>query len=208
MAKDLTRHQQGIVNRYYEHHETIQSNKISDLVAELWLAGDPKTQTKLWSRAQVALMRMGIDANHVANIVKQRDIEAFAALVGQVHAGKTPTSPTGKKDPSTSEKRARGAISVSDGRTIGQMRTQLAAESGQDSLEEPNLKRALKAFRRKIKSLRREDESKIGSRYVTMGRESNICAITPPSNFPMTVWNKLAELGRLKKAGSGTFELP
>ena len=83
-----------------------------------------------------------------------------------------------------------------------------ASSAGGVGLEEPNLKRALKAFRRKLKALRRDDESRLGNRYVTGGRTSNIAGITPPNEYPMAVWNKLVELGRLKKGGQGTFELP
>ena len=88
------------------------------------------------------------------------------------------------------------------------MRAEKAAEGGYDSLEEPNLKRALRAFRKKLKTIRRDDESRLGNRYVTSGRSSGITGITPPKEYPMEVWNKLADLGRLKRAGQGTFELP
>ncbi|MCC6680115.1 MAG: hypothetical protein IT445_04340 [Phycisphaeraceae bacterium] len=88
------------------------------------------------------------------------------------------------------------------------MKADLAAESGRDSLDEPNLKRALKAFRKKLKLMRLEDESRLGNRYTTSGRTSNITAITPPHDYPPAVWQKLVELGRLKNAGQGTYQLP
>lgn len=234
MAKqDLSRHQEGIVKRYYQNHDTIQSNKLSDLVSELWLAEDEKTQTKLWGKAQVALMRMGVDATRVGAVVAKRDMEALAKLVSQVDAGKAmgQHAAPGKQAPGTvtrsgsggskgttplsgnaEDMKAMGARSVANqpggNRTIAQMREEKAAAAGFDSLEEPNLKRALKAFRRKLKNYRRDDESKLGAKFVTAGRSSGISAITPPKEFPMAVWNRLAELGRLKKSGSGTFEIP
>jgi hypothetical protein len=230
MAKqDLSRHQEGIVKRYYQNQDTIQSDKLSELVSELWLAEDAKTQTKLWGKAQVALMRMGVDATRVGAVVAKRDLEALAKLVAQADAGKAmgqaapgtvPRGP-GAKSAAThrgtppsdgSDVRALGARSMAEqpggGRTIGQMRNEKAAAAGFDSLEEANLKRALKAFRRKLKNYRRDDESRLGSKYVTSGKGSGISAITPPKEFPMAVWNKLAESGRLKNSGGGTFELP
>ena len=229
MAKQhLSRHQEGIVKRYYQNHDTIQANKLSELVSELWLAEDPKVQTRLWGKAQVALMRMGVDATRVGAVVAKRDMEALAKLVSQADAGKAmgqPAPGTGPgRAPGTvarhkgaspsdgSEIKAMGARSVADqpggNRTIAQMRDEKAAAAGFDSLEEDNLKRALKAFRRKLKNYRRDDESRLGSKYVTSGKGSGISAITPPKEFPMAVWNKLVELGRLKKGGGGTFELP
>lgn len=205
MAKDLTRHQEGIVKRYYEHQDTIQSNKLSEIVSDLWIAEDEKVKTKLWGRAQMALMRVGVDATQVARVVAKRDLEALAKLVAQADAGKTPPPPADGKD---DKDKARNARSLSDGRTVKQALSDNAAEGGYDSLEEANLKRALKTFRRKLKSLRRDDESRLGNRYVTAGRTSTISAITPPTQFPAPVWEKLVELGRLKKAGQGTYELP
>lgn len=200
MAKDLSRHQQGIVKRYYEHQDTIQSQKVSEIVSDLWLAADEKIQTRLWGKAQVALMRMGLDPKRVANVVGRRDLESLAKLVAEADAGTAKTaSPTDLKP---------RVPSAADGRTIGQARADRVAEGGFDSLEEVNLKRALRAFRRKLKLLRRDDESRLGNRYVSSGRPSDICAITPPTEYPQPVWDKLVELGRLKRAGQGTFELP
>ena len=235
MPQDLSRHQSKIVKRYYDNQETIQSNRLGDLVSELWLAEDEKAQVRLWGKAQVALMKLGADATRVAGVVSKRDLEGLAKLVAQVEGGKPsalaglgganaaggsasgggsgggggPTSGAREATPlDDSEIKARGAQSVADGRTVGQMRAEAAAAGGYDSLEEANLKRALKAFRRKLKNFRRDDESKLGSKYVTSGKTSGISAIEPPKEFPAAVWQKLAESGRLKRSGGGTYELP
>lgn len=237
MAKqDLSRNQEGIVKRYYQNQDTIQSDKLSELVSELWLAEDTKVQTRLWGKAQVALMRMGVDATKVGAVVAKRDLEALAKLVAQADAGKAMGQAAGKSGPGTvdrgagtsgggahkgtpplsggdgSDMKAMGARSMAEqpggNRTIAQMRDEKAAAAGFDSLDEVNLKRALRAFRRKLKNYRRDDESKLGAKFLTAGRSSGISAITPPKEFPMAVWNKLAESGRLKKSGGGTFEVP
>ena len=202
---DFTPKQKRIVDRYYEHHDTIQSGKLGEIVSELWLAEDEKTATKLWGKAQVALMRMGVDATRVATLVNSRDVDALAKLVNQADAGAAPGQ---------AEARAKAGdgkaylASVSDGRSIQQMRREQAAAAGTDSLEEENLKKALKQFRRKLKTMRRDDESKLGSKYVTSGRASSISAIEPPKEYPAAVWDKLVELKRLCKAGQGMYELP
>ncbi len=170
-------HQKNIIKRYYEHHDTIQSNKLSELVSELWLA-EGAAATKLWGQAQIALMRMNVSGTIAASIVNKRDVAALAELVQQLDAKGAQQKAESEKP--TTETPAASAQSVSDGRTISQMKADLAAESGRDSLEEPNLKRALKAFRKKLKLMRLEDESRLGNRYTTSGRSSNITAITPP----------------------------
>ncbi|MEM9883448.1 MAG: hypothetical protein AAF800_11070 [Planctomycetota bacterium] len=222
MAKqDLSRHQEGIVRRYYQNHETIQSTKLSELLSELWLAEDGKTQTRLWGKAQTALMRLGVDANRVASVVGKRDLEVLAKLIGQADTGKAQgqagavsggTPHRGARPLDGSDVRAANARSTADqpggARTIAELRAEKAAAAGTDSLEEDNLKRALKAFRRKLKNYRRDDESRLGSKYVTSGKPSAINAIEPPREYPPAVWNKLVELGRLKRGGGGTYELP
>ncbi len=41
-----------------------------------------------------------------------------------------------------------------------------------------------------------------------MGKASKISAIEPPREYPPAVWAELVRLGRLNKAGQGTYELP
>ena len=200
--------QKKIIERYYEHHDTIQADKLSQIVSDIWLAEAGTDTTRLWGKAQVALMRMGVDANRVAQVVGKRDVEALAALVKEVdQTGAKPQAAEGA-GASRDIPKAPGAIPVNDSRTVKQMQAEKAAEGGFDSLDRENLKHALKAFRKKLKNTRRDDESRLGSRYTTYGKTSKITAITPPNQYPAAVWEKLVEEGRLKKGGQGTYELP
>jgi hypothetical protein len=70
------------------------------------------------------------------------------------------------------------------------------------------LKRAYKAFKKRLKLTRLDEESNLGGRRPTSsGRGSAIVAITPPNQFPQAVWEELVRQGKLKKAGGGTYEL-
>jgi len=70
------------------------------------------------------------------------------------------------------------------------------------------LKKALKAFRKRLRLTRLDEESKLGGgRKTTSGRPSAIVAIIPPNQFPQAVWDELVRQGKLKKAGGGTYEL-
>ena len=42
---------------------------------------------------------------------------------------------------------------------------------------------------------------------MSSGRESGIMAITPPDQYPAAVWEELARQGKLKRVGSGMYEL-
>ncbi len=69
------------------------------------------------------------------------------------------------------------------------------------------LKAALKAFKKRLKLTQLDDQSRIGRGPMSGGHTSGIMAITPPDQFPQAVWDELARQGKLKKAGSGMYEL-
>ena len=69
------------------------------------------------------------------------------------------------------------------------------------------LKLALKAFRKRLKVTRLDDESRVGYGPMSGGGKSSIVAIQPPSQYPRSVWDKLVAQGKLKYAGNGMYEL-
>ena len=69
------------------------------------------------------------------------------------------------------------------------------------------LKLALKAFKKRLKLTRLDDESRLGYGPMTSGGRSGVVAITPPNQFPREIWQELAKQGRLKSAGGGMYEL-
>jgi hypothetical protein len=69
------------------------------------------------------------------------------------------------------------------------------------------VKAAFKAFKKRLKLARLDEESKLSRRATTSGQGSGIVAITPPSQFPPEVWDELVRQGKLKKAGQGIYEL-
>ena len=79
------------------------------------------------------------------------------------------------------------------------------SESSPPTSEE--LKKAFKAFRKRLKLTRLDAESNLGGGPLSSGRDSGIVAITPPDQFPQAVWDELVKQGKLKKAGHGTYEL-
>lgn len=70
------------------------------------------------------------------------------------------------------------------------------------------LKRALKAFRKRLKITLLDAESSLGGGPMSGGRKSSIVAITPPERYPRSVWDELVRQGRLLDARMGTYELP
>ena len=75
------------------------------------------------------------------------------------------------------------------------------------ALDPATLKRALKAFRKRLKLTRLNEESKLGRSPLTGGKHSDVVAIMPPHQYPPEVWQELVKRGRLKDAGGGFYEL-
>ncbi|MCZ6688617.1 MAG: hypothetical protein O7H41_03340 [Planctomycetota bacterium] len=80
-------------------------------------------------------------------------------------------------------------------------------QSPEDVLAPENLKRALKAFRKRLKITRLDAESSVGGGPMSSGRNSGIVAVRPPDQYPQEVWDKLVEQGKLSSVGHGLYEL-
>jgi hypothetical protein len=75
-----------------------------------------------------------------------------------------------------------------------------------EPINKEELKRALKAFKKRLKLTRSDDESRLGYGPTSGGGNSSIAAITPPDQYPREVWDELVRQGRLKHAGQGMYE--
>ena len=71
-----------------------------------------------------------------------------------------------------------------------------------------NLRRAMKAFKKRLKLTRLDDESGLGHGSGAKSRGAGITAVRPPDSYPQAVWDKLVELGKLRNAGSGLYQIP
>jgi len=69
------------------------------------------------------------------------------------------------------------------------------------------LKRAVKAFRKRLKLTRLDQESRIGGAF-SKGERSGITGVVPPDGFGPEVWAELVRVGRMLDAGHGVLELP
>jgi len=83
MKNDFTPHQQKIIKRYYDNLDTIQLQRLSELVSELYLAEGKKRQ-RLWKSAASMLQKLEIPATRIQHIVQKDDPALLASLVGEL----------------------------------------------------------------------------------------------------------------------------
>ncbi|MBU0755991.1 MAG: hypothetical protein KJ645_12680 [Planctomycetes bacterium] len=77
----------------------------------------------------------------------------------------------------------------------------------QEGHTKEELKHALKVFKKRLKLMRLDDESRIGGGSMSGGNKSGIVAIRPPNQIPKSIWDELVRQGKLKEAGHGLYEL-
>jgi hypothetical protein len=76
---DFTPYQQKIIKRYYDNQGAIQSQRLAELVTELYLAEGKKRQ-RVWKSVVAALQKLGVPQSRIDHVLKQDD----AALVAQI----------------------------------------------------------------------------------------------------------------------------
>jgi hypothetical protein len=69
---------------------------------------------------------------------------------------------------------------------------------------EEELKRALKAFKKRLKLTRLDDESGLSRGG---GKKSGITGISPPTGHPPGIWEELVRAGKLKREMSNTYSV-
>ena len=68
---------------------------------------------------------------------------------------------------------------------------------------EEDLKKAYKAFKKRIKLMRLDDESGLSPG----SKRSAISGITPPTGHPPGIWEELVVAGKLRREGAGTYSM-
>ena len=81
-----------------------------------------------------------------------------------------------------------------------------ASAGGPTGPSADELRKALKAFKKRLKLARLDEESRLGRGAMSGGKNSGIVSIMPPNQFPKAVWDELVRQGRLKYVGNGLYE--
>lgn len=78
---DYSKHQQGIIKRYYEHRDTLALQKLGELVSNLYLETSEAKIKRAWKSVRTQLLAAGIDEKKVAEICDDQDLGAVAKMI-------------------------------------------------------------------------------------------------------------------------------
>jgi hypothetical protein len=81
--ENYSKHQQGIIKRYYENFDQITLQKLSELVTELYLA-EGKKRDKLWQTALAQMEKLKVPKDRIDHILGKKDVTLLAGLVKEM----------------------------------------------------------------------------------------------------------------------------
>ena len=139
------------------------------------------------------------------------------ALVAKVVAGLDPAEEEALWTAAEADLEAAGADEDADvalpvlERSIPELTALIEAwDTGHRSLprwDRENLKRGLRAFRKRLKLARLDDESSSGRNPLSKGEHSSILGVKTPEGFSQEIWDTLIAQGKLRDGGYGLLEL-
>lgn len=87
MPQDYSPYQQKIIKRYYDNQDTIQSQKLAELVSELYLS-EGKKRERVWKSIVTALEKLGIGPGRIAHLREKDDPALLAGVVKELQGKK------------------------------------------------------------------------------------------------------------------------
>jgi hypothetical protein len=83
MPQDFTPYQQKIIKRYYDNQDTIQLQRLAELVGELYLSTGKKCE-RLWQSAASAMQKLGVPQARIDHLLKQSNPALVAVVVKEL----------------------------------------------------------------------------------------------------------------------------
>lgn len=82
---DFTPYQQKIIKRYYNNQDTLQRQRLAELVSELYLA-EGKKRERIWQNVAAAMQKLGLPQARIDHLVKQGNPALVAEVVKELEA--------------------------------------------------------------------------------------------------------------------------
>ncbi len=82
---DFTPYQQKIIKRYYNNSDTIQQQRLAELVSELYLSSGKKRQ-RAWDAVVSAMQKLGVPQSRIDHLRTQDNPALVAEVVKELEA--------------------------------------------------------------------------------------------------------------------------
>ena len=84
---EYSKYQKKVISRYYENRDQIDSQRLAELVTNLYLA-EGKKRDKLWDSARETMLRLKVPESRVEHVIKTADPKLLAEVVNDLQAGR------------------------------------------------------------------------------------------------------------------------
>jgi hypothetical protein len=84
--REFSSHQRKIIRRFYDNREGVDQQRLSELVADLYLA-EGKKRTKLWEQVTGMMERLGVPATRITHVVQSDNAALLAEVVKDIQSG-------------------------------------------------------------------------------------------------------------------------
>ncbi|XZE20254.1 hypothetical protein SH449x_000118 [Pirellulaceae bacterium SH449] len=78
--ENFTRYQQNVIKNYYQNRENVSFQRVQELLTDLYLS-EGKKKEKVWESIFSHLEKMGLPADQVEHLRKQKKPELIAQLI-------------------------------------------------------------------------------------------------------------------------------
>ena len=85
--RQYSAYQQKIIKRYYDNNDTVQLQRLAELVSDLYLA-EGKKKAKTWAAATAAMQKLGVPQSRIDHVVKQGNPALVAEVVKELEGKK------------------------------------------------------------------------------------------------------------------------
>jgi hypothetical protein len=161
-------------------------------------AADPAASGPHWGALHKLLLKAKADPHALMRVVGARDLAAMRREVARAK-GEAVEEPV--------------AGSAGAGAGTGAGADATAPAAGDPSapaaphVEEATLHDALRLFRKRLKLMQLDADSKLGHGPMSGTGQHRIQSMVPPRDYPVAVWEALARAGKLRREGDGFYSL-
>ncbi len=80
---DFSPYQQKIIKRYYNNYDAIASQRLAELVGEIYLS-EGKKLDRLWARVAETLTKLEFPASRIEHLMARRDPALLAGIMKEL----------------------------------------------------------------------------------------------------------------------------
>jgi hypothetical protein len=144
-------------------------------------SADPAAAGPHWGAMHKLLLKAKADPQALMRVVGTRDVAELARMVARARGEAVPDAPA-------------------DAAPAG-------LPSEHPEFDQALLQDALRLFRKRLKLMQLDADSKLGHGPMTGTGQHRIQSMVPPRDHPMAVWDALARLGKLRRDGDGFYSI-